>query len=131
MRATLALLFALAAAPAAGDVAVPAVRWRAEAAGLDDARRLHRPAVLLFSADWCLACKELERHFADRRVARAIERRVAIRVDCTDGDAAEETMKRWRVQALPTMILLDAAGKERRRVAHYLDAGELAAWLGG
>jgi thiol:disulfide interchange protein DsbD len=128
MRAITLLVVALAANSVAADVSAPTIHWYGEEAGLAAARKLHRPVWLYFTADWCMPCKEMERvTFTDKRVAHELERFVSIRIDCTDSDSppAAAALKRWNVLAMPTVVILDAAGKELRRISQYLSADEL------
>ena len=78
---------------------------------------LGRPAVVDFSASWCLPCIELDKKtFSDPRVRDALNRRGLFKADMTKA-AAPDTMalaEKYAILGVPTVIFLDAAGQERK-----------------
>ncbi|HKD19783.1 MAG TPA: cytochrome c biogenesis protein CcdA [Thermoanaerobaculia bacterium] len=78
---------------------------------------LGRPAVVDFSASWCLPCIELDKKtFSDPRVRDALNRRGLFKADMTKA-AAPETMalaEKYAILGVPTVIFLDASGQERK-----------------
>lgn len=79
-----------------------------------------------FYADWCVSCHVIERNvFGDPAVAARLARMQILRPDVTKNDAIDQAlMKRWGVLGPPTLILIDANGKEVRaqRMVGELDA---------
>jgi thiol:disulfide interchange protein DsbD len=76
-----------------------------------------RPAVIDFSADWCLPCLELEKKtFSDPRVAEARSRRALLKADMTKMGSPEAVAlaERFGILGVPTIIFLDGEGKERQ-----------------
>ena len=76
-----------------------------------------RPAIIDFSADWCLPCLELERKtFADPRVAEALARRSLFKADLTKIASPESIAlsEKFGILGVPTIVFLDASGKERQ-----------------
>jgi thioredoxin:protein disulfide reductase len=76
-----------------------------------------RPAIIDFSADWCLPCLELERKtFTDPRVAAALARRSLLKADMTRIASPEAIAlsEKFGILGVPTIIFLDASGKERQ-----------------
>ncbi|MYM29936.1 protein-disulfide reductase DsbD [Duganella sp. CY15W] len=73
-----------------------------------------KPVMLDFYADWCVACKEMERMtFSERRVAAAMQDMQLIQVDVTANNADDKAlMKRFQLFGPPGIILFDARGKE-------------------
>jgi len=74
-----------------------------------------RPAMIDFSADWCAPCHELEDEtFADPRVRRALAGTALFRADMTRQDSPEAIAlsTKFNVQGMPTVIFLDARGRE-------------------
>jgi thiol:disulfide interchange protein DsbD len=78
-----------------------------------------RPAVVDFSASWCLPCLELDRKtFSDARVREALSRRGLYKADLTRA-AAPEAMalsQKFEIQGVPTVVFLDETGQERREL---------------
>jgi thiol:disulfide interchange protein DsbD len=75
-----------------------------------------RPAVIDFSATWCIPCRELdEKTFSDPRVIQALSRRALWKADMTRSAAPEVVAlsDTYRVLGVPTIVFLDASGKER------------------
>jgi thiol:disulfide interchange protein DsbD len=75
-----------------------------------------RPAVVDFSASWCLPCLELDKKtFSDSRVREGLARRGVYKADMTKA-ASPETVAladKFGILGVPTVIFLDASGKER------------------
>ncbi len=73
-----------------------------------------KPVFMDFYADWCAPCKQLEREtFNDPRVKEAFAGFTLLKVDCTKPDAATRAwMEKFAVTGMPTLIFLDADGKE-------------------
>ena len=85
-----------------------------------------KPVMLDFYADWCVACKEMERMtFSERRVAAAMQDMQLIQVDVTANNADDKAlMKRFQLFGPPGIILFDAHGKEvpQARVIGFMPA---------
>lgn len=79
-----------------------------------------------FYADWCVSCHVIERNvFGDPAVAARLASMQVLRPDVTKNDDIDQAlMKRWGVMGPPTLILIDATGKEVR--AHRM-VGEMTA----
>jgi thiol:disulfide interchange protein DsbD len=78
------------------------------------------------------ACKELEhKTFPDPGVRNEAARFVAIHLDASD-DENEETVrlsKKYDVKGLPTVIMLDASGKEVTRFTEFVPPEKFVAAL--
>jgi thiol:disulfide interchange protein DsbD len=84
-----------------------------------------RPAMIDFSADWCIPCHELERNtFTNDRVVRAAQDFHAYKVDLTryDSPESESLRKQYGITGVPTVVFLDLEGREVRdaRVEGFL-----------
>jgi len=87
------------------------------------ALRENRPLVIDFTAAWCVACKELDKiTFAEKAVGAEMGRFVAVKVDATHNDdpAIVDTMDRYRVRGLPTVLVFDSRGKESLRFTEFV-----------
>jgi thiol:disulfide interchange protein len=114
-------------ASAGGGDATVAFRRVASVAELDAAlRTTDRPVMLDFHADWCISCKQMERHtFTDPRVRASLDKMLLLQVDVTRNNAADRVLlKRFRLFGPPGIVFFDAAGREQSavRVIGYQDA---------
>ncbi|MCX4241417.1 thioredoxin family protein [Paraliomyxa miuraensis] len=77
-------------------------------------------------AYWCPPCQRLDEEvFVLPEVGRTLgEGYVAVHVDAEKGEGPE-LVERYRVQAYPTMLVLEATGVEKGRLVDFLPADEL------
>lgn len=74
-----------------------------------------RPLMLDFYADWCVACKEMERDtFPDPRVHAALDEFVLLKADVTANDALDQALMRRLGIVGPPATLYFVDGAERR-----------------
>ncbi|MCB9639820.1 MAG: thioredoxin family protein [Myxococcales bacterium] len=83
-----------------------------EAKGMECAKRLNRPVILDFWAEWCTACKRLESiSFADPTVVKESRRFVMLKLEQTAGSAEGERLeKKYSIQGLPWVRFVDGKG---------------------
>ncbi|MDB4947259.1 MAG: Cytochrome c-type biosis protein DsbD, protein-disulfide reductase [Labilithrix sp.] len=102
----------------------PTIAWvTSEEAGRAKAISENKPVLIDFGAEWCAGCKELEHEtFPDATVRTEAQRFVAIRVDATDDEAPDtkRLSEKYKVIGLPTVIMLDANGKEIARFNQFV-----------
>jgi thioredoxin-like negative regulator of GroEL len=81
-------------------------------------------------AYWCPPCHELdEKVFTQPEFGEWLgQRMIAVHVDAEKGDGPE-LVERYRVQAYPTMLVLETSGVEKGRVVDFVEAGPLQAEL--
>jgi thiol:disulfide interchange protein DsbD len=99
------------------------LQWVPESAGREMAQAERKPMIVDFGAAWCGACNELKsRTFSDAAVRSEASRFVAIAVDATDDDDPQTTKvkDKYGVVGLPTVVLLDSQGHERKRFAEFV-----------
>ena len=95
------------ATPSAGGV-VPIAWLHDEQAAIAQSRATGKPIVADFFADWCAACKELDKHtWNDPAVAREVaEKFVPLKVDATDDTPAiDQLTSKYGVPGLPTVLM--------------------------
>ncbi len=101
--------------------------------GIAVARKSGKPVFIDFRADWCSVCLGLEKNVFPRpEVARLLGEMVPVKVDATKpGGEADAEMKKFGVVGLPTLVILDASGKERPdlRVVGDISADDLVVRL--
>uniref|UniRef100_E6VGZ1 Protein-disulfide reductase n=1 Tax=Rhodopseudomonas palustris (strain DX-1) TaxID=652103 RepID=E6VGZ1_RHOPX len=96
-------------------------------AAITDDRDRGKPIMIDFSADWCTACKTMERNvFAAPEVQRRLAGLTVIRADVTATNAETAAlMQRFDVVGPPTMVFLDARDGEEVSAARIV--GEVSA----
>lgn len=96
----------------------PGIGWHSYSESLlQESIDQSKPVIIDFSADWCAPCRELEEitfHHADV-VGQAEKDFIMIKVDVTQGGKPfnENILKEFKVKGVPTVVFLDAQGKER------------------
>jgi thiol:disulfide interchange protein DsbD len=104
-----------------------------ELAALARARAEGKPVIIDFWADWCVACKELDKTaWSDPRVRAATGRFVTLKMDGTnDSDAFQRVFDKYQVVGMPTVVFIDSTGREMPvRITGAVDADEMLKWLG-
>jgi thiol:disulfide interchange protein DsbD len=93
-----------------------------------------KPVMLDFYADWCVACKEMERYtFSDPSVIAEMERFVLLQADVTANDSEDQALMQGRfgIPGPPAILFFDARGEEQRgyRIVGFKPADEFAEHL--
>lgn len=92
-----------------------------------------RPVLLDFYADWCVACKELERDtFPDAQVQAQLAGFVRLQVDVTANSADDRALlRRYGLIGPPALLIFGADGRERPglRTVGFIEAAPFAALL--
>jgi thiol:disulfide interchange protein DsbD len=98
---------------------------------LAKAKAEHKVVLVDIYAEWCAQCKELdEQTWPDPAVRQWLaQNAVAIRID-TDARRKDLAAK-LQIRSYPTVLLLDAEGRELRRLLGFQKPGTMKAWLEG
>jgi thiol:disulfide interchange protein DsbD len=114
---------------AAGDSADKGWLEQDLEAALTKAQAERKVVLVDIYADWCAQCKELdEKTWPDPAVQAWIKANaVAIRID-TDAKRKDLATK-LQIRSYPTVLLLDAEGRELRRILGYQKPQSMLAWL--
>ena len=85
-----------------------------EAGALALARAEGRPVLIDFWADWCAACRELDRDaWSDPRVREAARQFVTLKMDGSqESEAFQRVFDKYGVVGMPTVIFIDSKGRE-------------------
>jgi thioredoxin-like negative regulator of GroEL len=84
----------------------------------------NKPMLLDFWADWCAACKVMEKEvYTDNGFADAANRFLTVRIDF---DKKTALARKYGVEALPTLVFTDSYGGELFRYRGFIDAKPLA-----
>lgn len=99
--------------------------------GVAQSKSTGKPAVVLFTADWCGPCKQLKSEtLADGKVQATLASGFTpVVVDLTDRGGPNDLVARdFAVRGIPTVILFDRNGREVKRT-HGMGPEEFVGWL--
>ena len=109
----------------------PGVTWQPYSDELlSEAKRLNKPVIIDFYADWCAPCRELEEiTFHDAKIVKQAEQDfIMVKVDLTrkENPVHEQLLKKYQVKGVPTVVFLDRQGNERinLRLVDFLPADQ-------
>ena len=121
----------------AAEAAAPGVKpelgpWMKDgdfSAALARAKKEKKYVFIDFYATWCGPCKMMDRQvYTDSTVAKAAAKFVNRKVDAEKGEGIE-LAKRYGITAYPTMVIVDATGKEVNREQGFRPAVQFARFL--
>lgn len=82
-------------------------------AEIKQANKKHKPILLDFYADWCIACKEMDYSvFSNKEVKKSLSSFVLLRADVTSNTVdAQLLQKKYNVFAPPAIVFLNVSDK--------------------
>ena len=122
---------AQATAPLAAKGSLP---WMGD---LDKARekaRAENKRIMIDAwAEWCAACRELDdKTFSRSDVQEGLRDYILVKLDLTRSDSAKDQLrKELAIIGMPTVIFLDAGGKEIDRFSGFLEGDKFLARIHG
>ena len=131
VMATGAALVGLVGVGVMSQTPLPSPEWVPySASALEQAAAEGKPVVIDFYADWCLPCKEMDLvTFSRSEVLEAAGPMVMIKADVTldSTEASREAVPHFQVEGVPTVVFLDAEGRERKdlRLGSFVRAPEM------
>lgn len=104
------------------------VAWRYDfAAAMEESKRIHKPALLYFTATWCEPCQRMRgATWSDSDVASKLDAYVPVKIDI-DRDPA--IAMRYGVDPIPAFFVLDNDGKPIKYGDGFMDAATFSNWL--
>jgi thiol:disulfide interchange protein DsbD len=104
------------------------INWlKSEDAAFKNAKRLGLPILVDGWADWCVACKKMDKStFVDPQLTTVLNTRwINLKLDLTESSEANEALiGKYGMTGLPTVVLLPPDGNQgsRQRIGGYVDA---------
>ncbi len=90
------------------------------------------PMIIDFYADWCIPCKELDKEtFSDDAVIKESKRFKALKADMTKSVSpeVEKLRNEFKIVGVPTVLIIDASGKEVARITGFVKPAEFVGTL--
>jgi|GEM_PF-5592502 len=91
-----------------------------------------KPILVDFTADWCPPCQYMKYQIftLDRVMQARADRFISLRADITSRSSPGMPMAmQYEIQATPTLLILDAQGRELARQVGALDESSLLKWF--
>ncbi len=96
--------------------------------GVAQARREHKPMILMLYADWCKWCHRMfDEVLPDERLVALRGDFVWVRIN---SDQNKEYMERFGQKGFPMLVVLSTEGKELKKFRGFQDAASLSRELG-
>jgi thiol:disulfide interchange protein DsbD len=98
---------------------------------VEKSRATGKPALVLFTADWCPACRQFETQtLSDEQVQKYLRQNYTlVVVDLSDRNGPNAIRaQEFGVRGIPMLIVYDAAGQERAR-SYGMAPDDMLKWL--
>lgn len=109
------------------------VEWKVnqEQEVLANASQKNKRILVDFYADWCAACVELDHNtWPDPKVQKVLQDYELLKFDFTkQNEETKALMKKYNIQGLPTVLVLQSDGKELGRFTGFKSASEFITWI--
>ena len=123
MMKLIGLLLLLVLSTAAIPATAQSIQWYTYEEGILAAGVKDKPVIMDFYADWCQPCIAMEEGtYPDLRVVREMSDFIAIKVDTQKRIDIES---KYGIAYYPTVVFLDAKGREISRHVGYLGPEEM------
>lgn len=106
------------------------IEWRTDLdAALAEAKQHNKLVLLRFTAEWCAPCRVMDaRVWPDSAVQTALAEKYLIVKSDIDVEGSEVIARKYGVQAIPTLLVLDSDGNELER-GGFMSSQELIKFL--
>lgn len=123
-----AVMLGVAAVGSPSADASAEVQWRKDGPALLESKQ-ERPVLLRFTASWCGPCRVMNSNvWPDARVVQAVNKRfIPVELDI-DRPEVQALAQKFRIVAVPTIVLLDKDGREVDR-ANFMSSEETLRFL--
>jgi len=124
----LVLMVGLIARATAADTRATGLKWADYKSGLAQAGQQKKLVLVDFYTPWCRECKKLDKEtFSDPQVVKRLsEGFVAVKVDA---EKQEDIAARFKVNAYPTLVILDGTGARLCQRIGFMPKDEFMVFL--
>lgn len=104
------------------------ITWRSSlSSAMTEAKKSGKPVLVDFSATWCGPCKQMKQTtFKDAKVIAESRKWVMVRVDIDD---QEKVAEKYKITAVPTLLIMSPQGKVVAREVGGQNAGTFLKWM--
>jgi thiol:disulfide interchange protein len=99
--------------------------------GVDDSHAQKKPQLVLFTADWCPACKDFEENVLSRKdvTAKLQEQFILTKIDLTSrGGPTSQIAQEFGVRVIPTLVIVRPDGSRSDFLTGSVSADHLDDW---
>lgn len=127
MKLSIIAVIAFFVAALGAHAAPPSDKWLTDYdAALKAGKAQSKPVLVMFSASWCPPCNMMKKDVLPRENVQAALGKWALAY--IDTDENKKLPEQYRIQAIPTFVMLDSAGAELGRF-NFMPADVFAGWI--